>query len=218
MYYTEDNYLQLSGIQHFSFCQRQWALIHIEQQWSDNLPTIEGELMHKRAHDSTIREVRGDVVIERGVSVFSPTLGVTGQCDVLEYHRDEEGISLAKMEGLWRLCPIEYKRGKSKETDADRLQLCCQAMCLEEMLCCDIPEGFLFYGETKRRESILFSDTLRNEVRENLEQMHRLMDRGYTPKVKAGQKCTNCSLMELCLPNLIKTPLISDYYDFAMKE
>lgn len=216
--YSEEDYLMISGLQHFSFCQRQWALIHIEQQWSENLRTVEGDIIHKRAHDSSIREVRGDTIVVRGVSVSSSTLGVSGQCDILEFHRDENGISLSGVEGLWQPYPVEYKRGKSKKIDADRLQLCCQTMCLEEMLLCSIPEGSLYYDETRKRECVQFSDELRKEVEEKLEQMHQLYNRGYTPRVKISKKCDECSLKELCLPELTKIKKVSEYISSSMEE
>ena len=192
MTYAEDDYLLLSGIQHFAFCRRQWALIHIENLWAENLRTTEGHILHERAHDSSVREKRGDVITVRGVAVSSPSLGVSGQCDVLEYRRDDSGIPLSGEEGKWRPYPVEYKRGTPKETRADELQLCAQAMCLEEMLCCDIPEGALFYGETRRREVVTFTEELRGEVRECIAEMHRLYDRGYTPKVKPSRSCNAC--------------------------
>ena len=152
MDYKEEDFLQLSGLQHFKFCRRRWALIHIENQWAENYRTIDGSILHQNAHDSQFRESRGDRVITRGVSIRSSLLGVSGQCDVLEYHREGTGIPLAGKEGLWQPYPVEYKRGSPREDTGDALQLCGQAMCLEEMLCCDIPEGALYYGEIRRRE------------------------------------------------------------------
>ena len=152
MDYKEEDFLQLSGLQHFKFCRRRWALIHIENQWAENYRTIDGSILHQNAHDSQFRESRGDRVITRGVSINSSLLGVSGQCDVLEYHREDTGIPLAGKEGLWQPYPVEYKRGCRREDTGDALQLCGQAMCLEEMLCCDIPEGALYYGEIRRRE------------------------------------------------------------------
>lgn len=218
MEYNEDDYLQLSGLQHFAFCRLQWALIHIENLWAENLRTTEGHLLHERAHDASVRERRGNVITVRGVSFSSRTLGVSGQCDVLEYRADPNGVPLPDTEGTWLPYPVEYKRGKAKENPADRLQLCAQAMCLEEMLCCDIPEGALFYGETRRREVVRFSDELRQEVRDDLAEMHRLFRRGYTPKVKPSKSCNACSLKELCLPRLLKTRSVANYLSSAMEE
>lgn len=211
MTYSEDDYLQLSGIQHFSFCRRQWALIHLEQQWAENLRTVEGDLLHERAHDGGFSEKRGNVLAVRGLRVHAPCLGVSGSCDVVEFTADESGVPLAGREGRWRPYPVEYKRGASKQTDADRLQLCCQAMCLEEMLCCEIPEGALFYGETRRRERVELSCELRDEVRAMLMEMHDYQKRGYTPKVKTGAHCRACSLSGLCLPKLCKNPSAEAY-------
>ena len=218
MAYNESEYLLLSGIQHFTFCRRQWALIHIENQWSDNLLTVEGELMHSNAHDSDFREKRGDVITVRGVNISSPTLGVSGQCDVVEYRRADSGIPLSGYDGLWQPYPVEYKRGAPKATDADILQLCGQAMCLEEMLCCDVPDGALFYGETRRRERVTFTDELRQRVRDSLAEMHELYRRGHTPKVKPTKSCNACSLKELCLPKLMKKRPVSEYIKNAMED
>lgn len=218
MRYQEDDYLLLSGLQHFAFCRRQWALIHIENLWAENLRTTEGQLMHERAHDSSIRERRGNVITVRGVSFSSPTLGVSGQCDVLEYHAAPCGITLPGTEGTWQPYPVEYKRGSPKEHPADKLQLCGQAMCLEEMLCCDIPEGALFYGETRRREVVEFTDELRREVKNNLLEMHQLYERGYTPKVRPSKSCSACSLKDLCLPKLMKVRSVASYLSAAVEE
>jgi CRISPR-associated exonuclease Cas4 len=215
--YSEDEYLQLSGIQHFSFCRRQWALIHLEQQWAENLRTVEGDILHERAHDEAFLEKRGDVLTVRGLRIQSPSLGVSGSCDVVEFIRNENGASLAGREGRWRPYPVEYKRGRSKEIDADRLQLCCQAMCLEEMLCCEISEGALFYGETRRRERVELTEELRSAVHAMLTEMHGYQKRGYTPKVKTGAHCRACSLNELCLPKLCKNPSAEVYLKAALE-
>ena len=200
--YDEEDFLMLSGLQHFSFCRRQWALIHIEQQWSENLRTVEGEILHDRAHDSRFIEKRGDILVTRALPVHSAELGVSGVCDIVEFQRSPCGIPLQSREGLWFPVPVEYKRGEPKQNDADRLQLCCQAMCLEEMLACEVPDGFLYYGETHRREKVEFTQALREQVREMLAEMHAYYSRSFTPKVKPSKSCNACSLKELCLPKL----------------
>lgn len=217
MTYAEDEYLRISGLQHFSFCRRQWALIHLEQQWAENLRTVEGDILHERAHDEGFSEKRGDMLTVRGLRVHSSSLGVSGSCDIVEFKADKNGVPLAAREGRWRPYPVEYKRGISKQTDADRLQLCCQAMCLEEMLCCEIPEGALFYGETRRRERVTFSGELRDEVCAMLTEMHDYQRRGYTPKVKTGPHCRACSLNELCLPKLCKNLSAESYIKTALE-
>lgn len=211
MNYAEEDLLQLSGLQHFRFCRRQWALIHIENQWHENYLTVDGSVMHETAHDGEKRESRGDLLIIRGLPVFSRTLGVSGQCDVVEFRRDPDGVPLRNHKGRWKPFPVEYKRGKPKAHSADELQLCAQAMCLEEMLCCDIPQGALFYGELRRRTGVDFTPDLRKEARDCLSQMHRLYDRGYTPKVKTGSMCRSCSLKDLCLPSLTRRRPVAEY-------
>lgn len=217
MIWAEEDYLQLSGLQHFTFCRRQWALIHIEHQWAENFRTIDGALMHKNAHDQGFQESRGDLLITRGMPVFSATLGVSGACDVLEFHRTPTGVSLNGREGLWQPYPVEYKRGVFRADSGDTLQLCGQAMCLEEMLCCDIPEGALYYGETRRRMSVLFTEELRKEVRDALVEMHAMYDRQYTPKVKTSKSCNACSLKELCLPKLMRAKSVKTYLADSME-
>ena len=181
---AEDEYLLMSGLQHFVFCRRQWALIHLEQQWSENLRTAEGRLEHARCHDTTQTERRGSLLITRGMRVVSHRLRMTGACDVVEFSRQENGIPLAGHPGLWQPYPVEYKRGKPGVTHGDALQLCGQALCLEEMLCCTIPAGAVYYGEPRRREQVVFTEELRAEVRAALTEMHQYAQRGYTPKVK----------------------------------
>lgn len=209
--YKEEDYLLLSGLQHFEFCPRQWALIHIEQQWAENLHTTEGKIMHERAHDKDFAESRKDVIISGGISVFSSELGVTGECDIVEFRRDENGIQLFGREGKFIPIPIEYKKGKPKEGKEDILQLTCQAMCLEEMLCCNIEYGFLYYGETRKREKVIFDTDIRQKVKDNLKLMHQYYKRAYTPNTKQTVKCRACSLNEICVPKRNKYKSVSGY-------
>ena len=211
MAYNEDDYLQLSGIQHFLFCRRQWALIHIENQWNENLLTTEGKILHKRAHSEVLSELRGDTLIFRGLRLSSASLGVSGQCDVVEFHRDEEGIHLHGREGLWKPFPVEYKRGKPKPDQCDEVQLCAEAICLEEMLNVHISFGALYYGETRRRTDVDFTNDLRQVVRKSFDEMHQLFVRGYTPKGKKGKGCGSCSIKEICLPVLANRKSVKEY-------
>jgi len=216
--YKEENFLQLAGIQHFAFCRRQWALIHIENQWEDNVRTVEGQIIHDKAHDKFALESRGDLLISRGMPVFSASLGISGECDVVEFHKNNEGINIAGKDGLYSVVPIEYKRGKEKQDDIDKLQLTAQAMCLEEMLCCCIPVGYLYYHETRRRVAVKISDDLRKQVKDMLTEMHQLFDRGYTPRVKRTKKCNACSLKHICLPELSSTKSVKNYIEEHMTE
>ncbi|MDO4444501.1 MAG: CRISPR-associated protein Cas4 [Bacillota bacterium] len=217
MGYAEDEYLMISGIQHFKFCRRQWALIHIEQQWEENVHTVMGELMHKRVHDPYITEKRKDVLVVRALPISSRALGISGECDVVEFHKCEDGIKLHGHRGLYSIYPIEYKKGKSKLTQEDKLQLAAQAMCLEEMFSEEVLEGAIFYGETRRRENVEIDETLRDEVRKMFQEMHQYYERKYTPKVKYSKSCNACSLKEICLPKLGKNISVKEYMDQMLK-
>lgn len=217
--YKEEDYLMLSGIQHFSFCRRQWALIHIEQQWNENLRTVEGNIFHKKAHDGYSSEKRQDVIISRGMPVFSPTLGISGVCDIVEFYRDDKkGISLHGREGRYLVYPVEYKKGQPKEDEADILQLAAQAMCLEEMLECEIEKGYLYYGEIRRRIEVRLDGDIRQQVRDTFEEMHHYYERRYTPKVKRTKACNACSLKDLCLPKLMKEQSVKKYISKRIEE
>jgi len=200
--YTPDELLPLSGIQHFVFCRRQWALIHVEQQWQENVLTAEGRIMHKRADDPFFTETRNGVITARSVSVASYRLGLSGVCDVAEFTESAEGVKLPNRDGLYLVAPVEYKRGRPKREPSDEAQLCAQAMCLEEMLLIDIPKGYLYYGETRHRQEVDLSVELRQLVREMSDEMHAYFKRGYTPRVKPSKACRSCSLADVCLPEL----------------
>lgn len=218
MEYSEEDYLFISGIQHFKFCRRQWALIHVEQQWEENVHTVIGELMHKKAHDPYLTEKRKDTIIVRALPVVSKEMGITGECDVVEFRRCEDGVRLHGHRGLYSIYPVEYKKGKPKTDEKDQLQLAAQAMCLEEMFSTKIKEGALFYGETKRREIIHITDELRIEVRDMFQEMHHYFSRHYTPKVKTSKSCSSCSLKEICLPKLSKTVSVGTYMKRMLQE
>jgi len=215
--YPEDDWLALSGLQHFAFCRRQWALIHIEQQWEDNYLTTAGSLEHDRAHDYSESETRGSLLIMRDLRVFSRRLGITGACDVVEFRQSEAGVPLHGRSGTWLPYPVEYKHGAPKQTDADRLQLCAEAMCLEEMLACAIPEGALFYQQTRHRERVSFDESLRNRIVTMTGEMHDLFARGHTPKVRPSKACRACSLRDVCLPKLVRTRSARQFIEEAVR-
>ncbi len=217
MEYSEEEYLPLSGIQHFAFCRRQWALIHIENVWTENSRTAEGRLLHEGAHDAYRPESRGETVVSRAMPVFSRTLGLSGECDLVELRRDEhDGVAIRGREGKYRVYPVEYKRGSPKEELCDLLQLTAQAMCLEEMLCCTIEEGALYYFETRHRLPVTITDELREKVRDCVKEMHADFDRRYLPKVRRTKACNACSLKEECLPRLEKTLSARRYNDLNL--
>lgn len=186
-------------------------MIHIEQQWAENYRTTAGELMHRKAHDEGAFEKRGNILTVRGLRISSHELGVSGQCDVVEFHQAECGVTLYGYDGNWNPVPVEYKHGKPKENNADELQLCAQAICLEEMFQTVIPEGYLFYGENKRRSHVDFTEGLREEVKNMTKEMHELFQRGHTPNVKPTKQCKACSLENLCVPKLQKTMKVREY-------
>ena len=214
----ERGILMLSGLQHFAYCRRQWALIPVEQQWQENLHTAEGQVFHRRAHDEEQTEVRGDTIIVRGMRVQSERLGISGICDVVAFTRSPDGIALAGREGRYQVHPVEYKKGAPKEHQADELQLCAQAMCLEEMLLCRIDEGSLFYGEPRRRTRVTFSPELRAQAEQMLGEMHQMDERGHTPRVKRHKGCSACSLKEICLPGMDRVPAASAYLRAHVQE
>ena len=211
--YSEDEYLMLSGVQHFAFCRRQWALIHIEQQWEENSRTVDGNIMHERVHDPELHEKRGELVITRAMAVSSARLGISGDCDAVELRKSDNGIELYGLEGKYTVTPVEYKRGEPKEDDCDAVQLMAQALCLDDMPCCDIPFGYLYYGEIRRRVKVVFDDELRKRAEEIIQEMHELYKKQYTPKVKRRKRCNACSLKNICLPVICGNKKASDYVE-----
>jgi CRISPR-associated exonuclease Cas4 len=208
--FTEDDLIQLSSLQHIVFCERQCALIHVEQLWSENLFTAEGRIMHDKV-DTANREARGSVRIEYGVPLRSLRLGLIGKADVVEFHKTDDGT--------WTPFPVEYKRGKPKMDDCDKVQLCAQAICLGEMLNVEVERGALFYGRTRRREDVVFDDKLRSETEEAAKKVHELIESGVTPKAEYSKKCKKCSLYELCMPKVSGRPRsASKYLVEVMKE
>jgi CRISPR-associated exonuclease Cas4 len=217
--YPPDEWLPLSGIQHFLFCRRQWALIHVERQWQENVLTAQGRIMHRRADDPFFTEKRGEVIIARSVPVSSPILGLSGVCDVVEFTASPEGVRLPGREGCYLPAPVEYKRGRPKSHQADEAQLCAQAICLEEMLAVTISTGYLYYGQTRRRVTVELTRDLRDLVRRAAREMHDYYHRGYTPKVKMTRACRSCSLADICLPKLQgKVPPASKYIRAQMEK
>lgn len=216
--YNEDEFLQLSGIQHFAFCRRQWALIHIEMQWKENLRTVEGQILHENAHNPEMNEKRGNVIVVRAMPVHSRKMGVSGECDVVEFHKSDKGAHINGREGVYMSVPVEYKRGEPKSDNIDILQLAAQALCLEEMFCTDINYGYIYYGEIRHRLKVDFDYEIRNEVVKLFEEMHLYYRRGYTPKVKISKKCNACSLKDLCVPVLNKNKSVAEYIDKFISE
>jgi len=205
--YDESDLNPISALNQYLYCPRRCALIHIEQLWDENLFTAEGRIMHDKV-DTTNRESRGNVRIEYAVPIRSLRLGLIGKADVVEFHRMDDGI--------WIPFPVEYKRGKPKIDDCDKVQLCAQAICLEEMLNVEIKKGALYYGRTRRREDVVFDEKLWRETEEAARKVHDLIESGTTPKPEYSKKCKKCSLYELCMPRVSRK--VGNYLMKAVEE
>lgn len=200
--YDEDDLVMISSLQHYLFCPRQCALIHIEQQWLENRLTAEGRILHERVHGGG-RESRRNLRVEYDVPIRSLRLGVIGRADIVEFHRQEDGS--------WLALPVEYKRGRPKKDDTDRVQLCAQAICLEEMLKCSVPEGALYYGEKKRRSPVVFDTSLRDRTAQTAAAVHALLAKGETPPPQYDKRCESCSFLPLCLPKVATRKRVGAY-------
>lgn len=204
--FDEDDLLPISALQHLVFCERQWGLIHLEGAWDENRLTAEGRIFHEKTHERG-SETRGGVRVARSLRLRSLRLGLTGQADVVEFHpvsgSDEPEGQCARLPGLsgrWRPLPIEYKRGRPKPGPWDKVQVCAQAVCLEEMLKTHIPAGALFYGQPRRRLDVDFDSELRSLTEEAAARLHVLTRLKKTPPGRYEKRCGQCSLYDLCLP------------------
>jgi len=203
--FSEDDLLPLSALQHLLFCERRAALVYIEGLWAENVATLEGSHLHKKVDDPGL-EARVDVRIARSIPLRSLRLGLTGKADIVEFHRIESsevsaaGCSLAGVKGRWMPFPVEYKRGKLRHEDGYEVQLCAQALCLEEMLGCEIQSGSIFYNKTRRRLDVNFNSELRDTTEAAAQRLHSLIASGITPRAFREPKCEHCSLLKLCLP------------------
>src|SRR5699024_7710141 len=215
---NEEDYLMLSGIQHFEFCKRQWALIHIEQQWEENVKTIEGQYVHRKVDQPFIKEKRKDNITVRAMPIKSEKFKITGICDVVEFIKSPQGVYIPSLNDKYIAYPVEYKRGKPKKHDSDILQLVLQAICLEEMLLLDINYAFLYYNEIKRRVKIEITDKMREQVENIVKEMHFYYTKRYTPKVKTGPHCKQCSLKDICLPEMMGKQSVQSFIERKLKE
>jgi CRISPR-associated exonuclease Cas4 len=222
MMYSEDDLLPISALQHLRFCERQWGLIHLEQQWEENRLTAEGRLLHDHAHESGT-EARPGLVVARGLHLHSLRLGLTGQADVVEFRPVEDGsagaVLLPDRDGWWRPFPVEYKRGRPKADSCDQIQLCAQALCLEEMFGAVIEGGALFYGKDRRRTAVPFGDDLRAQTEALARRMHALYAARVTPAAVYAKKCERCSLYDRCLPRTVsKRGAVKRYMARALRD
>jgi len=199
---TIDDLVYLSALNHYLYCPRRCALIHIEQLWSENIFTAEGKIMHERV-DTGSPEKRRNVRLEFSMPLRSLRLGLIGKADVVEFH---------KVESKWFPFPVEHKRGKPKQDNSDKVQLCAQALCLEEMMNIEIPRGALFYGKTRRRQEVVLDKDLRMETEETAKKVHELIKSGVTPQPEFSKKCKSCSLVQVCMPKVCGKNLAAGNY------
>jgi CRISPR-associated exonuclease Cas4 len=202
--YTDEELIPISALSHFLFCQRRCALVHLERIWIENIFTAEGKVMHERVHREGERD-RGSVRIEYGLRLHCRELGLVGQADVVEFHRPD------KEPGVWIPYPVEYKRGKPKKDNSDKVQLCAQGLCLEEMYGVASPEGSLFYGKTRRRQQVAFSAELRDETADTSRRLHDMIRERRTPEPFYDSKCESCSFVDFCMPRVCKGKSVKAY-------
>ena len=228
--YSEEDLLPLSALQHLLFCERRAALVHVEGIWEDNVFTVEGSHLHRKVEDDLPVETRGDVRIARGLRLRSLRLGLAGKTDVVEFHRlidvlsgsasdiKAAGVALSGTSGLWSPFPVEYKRGRLRREEGYEVQLCAQALCLEEMLGVHIPEGAIFYGKPRRRLEVKFDTTLRERTEAAAFRLHELVRSRKTPRARYEKKCESCSLLNICMPKAMSTRRsIAGYMDLAFE-
>lgn len=219
--YNDDDMLMLSGIQHYRFCPRQWALIHIEQQWADNRLTMEGEVLHKHVDDAAYRQKCGDYISLRSVNIASHELGLYGISDIIELHPTDDktdSISHPKYPGRWLPYPVEYKHGRPKKNEVDEVQLAAQAMCIEEQYGIHIGWGAFFYYEIRHRVEVEITPFLRGIVIQCAEEMHAIFNRGRLPSIVQVKHCDRCSLKDICMPDSANQPAVSTYLKHNLYE
>jgi CRISPR-associated exonuclease Cas4 len=234
--FDDDNFVPISALQHLEFCPRRCALVHLEGLWAENAQTAEGRVFHERVHQSA-SENSGGVRIARRLRLCSPTLGLVGMADVVEFHPLPDvttaspgapsppaplpegegspgaGVELPGVPGRWRPFPVEYKRGRRKPEMSYLVQLCAQALCLEEMLETPVPAGALYHAKSRHRQAVLFDGPLRGRTKLRVRELHELMELGRTPPPQHGPKCRYCSLQEKCVPKLPPGRSARDYFD-----
>lgn len=219
--YDDDQMLMLSGIQHYMYCPRQWALIHIEQQWIDNRLTAEGHLQHQNVDNPAYRQKNGNVITLRSVHIASHTLGLYGISDAIELLPSDtatDAITHPRYPGFWKPYPVEYKHGHRKPDERDEVQLCAQAICLEEMYGIHIPEAALFYHETRHREVVQIDEPLRQLTYQLSQAMHETFKNGFTPKAEERRGCRSCSLIDICFPELTRKTSVAYYLKKTLDE
>ena len=214
--FSEDDLLPISGLQHLTFCERQWALIHMECEWSENVLTVEGKQLHEFVHGQC-SENRSGVRMVRGLRIRSLEFGLYGVADMVEFRPSDEGAEINGRRGLCVPYPVEYKHGRKRYDHANEMQLCAQAVCLEEMFGVKVPVGAIYYGRPKRRGEVEISDSLRAEFVSACSRMRALYEQENDPVPTIGRHCRNCSLSDECMPGVISGDKSKSYVDGIMR-
>lgn len=202
--FTEDDYIQLSSLQHYVFCPRQCGLIHVEDVWTDNVFTVRGEILHEKV-DTDTYETRGTLKTVRGLRIHSQRLGIVGRCDVVEFSKSKDKADATEV------LPVEFKSGQPKDDISDKVQLCAQVLCLEEMLNTTIQRGAFFYGKIRRRQVIEIDEQLRSDTENIIASVHEIVSKKLVPAAKYSEKCRNCSLEETCIPKAMNEKRLRQY-------
>lgn len=202
--FTEDDYIQLSALQHYVFCPRQCGLIHVDDVWHENVFTVRGDILHEKV-DTDTYETRGTLKTVRGLRVHSQRLGIVGRCDVVEFSKSKDKADAVVV------LPVEFKSGQPKDDISDKVQLCAQVLCLEEMLNTKIQRGAFFYGKIRRRQVIEIDKQLRSETENIIESVHEIVSKKMVPAAKYSEKCRNCSLDEVCMPKAMNERKLGEY-------
>ena len=204
--FTEDDFIQLSALQHYVFCPRQCALIHVEDVWHENVFTVRGDILHEKV-DTDTYETRGTLKTVRGLRIHSTRLGIVGRADVVEFRKSTNA------DGSPDVMPVEFKAGQPKNDLSDKVQLCAQALCLEEMMNTQIKCGAFFYGKIRRRVQVEIDDGLREQTEEIIAAVHEIVSQKQVPAARYEKKCRNCSLADICMPKAMNEQKLLKYIE-----
>lgn len=199
--FTEDDFIMISALQHYIFCPRQCGLIHVDDVWQDNLFTVRGEILHEKV-DTDTYETRGDIKTVRGLRIHSFKYGLVGRCDVVEFKHTSKGKEIF---------PVEFKAGEPKEDISDKVQLCAQVLCLEEMQDTQISKAAFFYGKIRRRNLVTIDEELRSQTLQVIQAVREIVDKKIIPRIEYNSKCRNCSLQSICQPKAMNKRKLQNY-------
>ena len=199
--FTEDDFIMISALQHYVYCPRQCALIHVEDAWNENVFTVRGNILHEKV-DTDTYETRGTKKTIRGLRIHSFQFGLVGRCDVVEFRDLKTGEEVM---------PVEFKSGEPKEDISDRVQLCAQVFCLEEMLNTKITQGTFFYGKIRRRNVVEIDNELRAQTESIIASVRKIVSKKIIPLAEYSAKCRNCSLQDICQPKAMNKRKLKQY-------